>query len=495
VARALDHSLLHQDRRSPASMRTSIPQSASRSWLYLGAILLAATSARLSLGYVYFGFHTGDDVEILQAGFLRALGWPYQAWEIRNLLVSDLFVAPGIAAASALGVDSTRALVWVATLPFVFLASINVWLVYRLSLRWLESDGVALLASALYAFHWLPLGYGSTAYPRTASTTCVLLAALVLWERESPSCRPFLAGGLIAVAWAIRYSEAIFAFPLMAGLWMRERTWRSRVLGCSSFLAGFGALSLFTVGLEDWLTWGKPFGSLVAFARYALVERQASSLVPRQPWYWYLWRLPKWMSLALLPLLWRARRLPGALAVSLYVLLPLLVLSAIHHKQLRYLQGQIPFLMILAAAGGWSLWRGGRRLLVGALVASSLALGLGGLSFLPKKSMAAVVAAEHVAVLPDLRSVCLSQAWAYGGTLYLRGAVEVRNLPYPLSAASLGKALWECPWVALYLEDFQRDPRIPALLGKYHYERRGEYQWGSSKPVLVFQRLPTGASR
>lgn len=44
----------------------------------LGAILLVATLVRLALGFVYFGFLTGDDVEILQAGFLCALGVPEQ---------------------------------------------------------------------------------------------------------------------------------------------------------------------------------------------------------------------------------------------------------------------------------------------------------------------------------------------------------------------------------------------------------------------------------
>lgn len=474
--------------RSPrAPLNTASPRAAARSWLVLGAILFVATAVRLSLGFVYFGFHTGDDVEILQAGFLRALGWPYQPWDIRNLLLSDVLVVPSAALSSALGVTSTRTLIWLASLPFVLLASVNVWLVYRLCLGWLEQEGVAVLASALYAFHWLPLGYGSTVYPRTVSTTCVLVAALALQRRPAPGCRPLLAGCLVAVAWAIRYSEAVFVLPLLAMLWLRESRLRHRVLGCATFLAGFGTLSLVTVGLEDWVTWGRPFASLAALARYTLIEHQASSLVPAQPWYWYLWRSPTLVPLTLWPLLWRARKVPGASLVSLYVLLPLFVLSAIHHKQLRYLQGTIPFLMVLAAAGGWSLWTSGRRRLVSALVVLSLLLGLSGLSFLPKKSMAAVVAADRLQTVPQLDAVCLSQAWAYGGTLYLRG-VGVRDLPYPLSAPLLEERLGDCTWLALYWEDLRRDRRIAALLAQRHYERRDEVEWGWSKPVLVFRR-------
>lgn len=465
------------------------PEPSTRTRLCLGVILVAATVTRLALGFVYFGFHTGDDVEILQAGFLRALGWPYQPWEIRNLLVSDLLVAPAVALASALGVRSTQTLIWLASAPFVLLATINAWLVYRLARLWLRKDGPALLACGLYAFHWLPLAYGSMVYPRTASTTCVLLAALVLWERQSPWWRPWLAGGLVAVAWAIRYSEAIFLLPLLALAWLGERRPRGRALRCASLVAGFAASSLLTVGLEDWLTWGRPFASLVAFARYTLVEGRASSLEPLQPWYWYLWQLPKWLPLTLLPLLWRARKVAGALCVAAFVLLPLLALSAVHHKQLRYLQGILPFLIVLAAAGAWSFWTSGRRPWARALVALSLLLGLSGLSFLGRKSMAAVTAARQLRAAPAPGAVCVSQAWAYGGTLYLGAELQRRELPYPLSAAALERSLEGCLVVALYKADYRRDPAVAALLERSGCTLAGEHRWGRSKPVLVFRRV------
>jgi hypothetical protein len=207
-----------------------LPMKRGRAAFWLGAIVITATVARLALGAVYFGFHTGDDVGILQAGFMRALGWPYQPWEIRNLLVADLLTGPAIALASALGASSTRTLIWLASVPMVVFASLNVWLVYRLAVRWLASEPAGLLASALYACHWLPLGYGSMVYPRTVSTTCVLVAALVLWDRRGgPAGRPFLAGGCLAVAWALRYSEAIFLLPLLTliGLQEKDRAARS----------------------------------------------------------------------------------------------------------------------------------------------------------------------------------------------------------------------------------------------------------------------------
>jgi hypothetical protein len=455
----------------------------------LGAIILLATLVRSSLGFVFFGFHNGDDVEILQAGFLRALGWPYQPWEIRNLLVSDLLAAPAIALASALGVSSTRVLAWSASLPFVVLASLNVWLVYRLAHEWLRSEPPALLAAGLYAFHWLPLGYGSMVYPRTASTTCVLLATLVLWKGRASLWQPVLAGGLVAIAWAIRFSEAVFLLPLLASVWLRGEGLRERVLRCGALVAGFLAVSLLTVGVEDWLTWGRPFASLETFVRYTLVEHRSSSLVPVQPWYLYLWRLPKWLPLTLVPFLWRARRVQGSLQLALYVLVPLLVLSTIQQKQLRYLQGSIPFLILLAAAGASSLWGSGRRRWVAILVALSLLLELHGMRFLTRKSMAAVEAARQLAALPSPpRAICLSQVWAYGGTLYLGRDVGIRELPYPLSGAALGEVLASCPWVGLYQEDHRRDASIAVRLAQQGFAPFGAYRWGRSRPVLVFCR-------
>jgi len=462
-------------------------------------VLLGTTALlRLVLGFIFFGFHTGDDVEILQAGFRRALGWPYQPWDIRNLFLSDVLVAPVIRLAALLGVTSTRTLVWLAGVPFALLASLNAWLVFQLARRWLGRDGPALLAAGLYACHWIPLGYGSTVYPRTASTACILLAAWLLAEAEGGLRRPALAGGLAAVAFAVRYSEAIFLLPLLAALCLEaqgsvQSSIRQRAARCAALLGGFAAACLLTVGVEDWLTWGKPFASLAAFAKFTLVERRSSSLVPSQPWFWYFRRLPKWLPVTLLPLLWRARRVRGALPVALYGVLPLLVLSAIHQKQLRYLQGVIPFLILLAAAGAWSFWEDGKRLRVVLLCALSLALGLRGLHFLSQKSMAAASAAERLSVFRG-QTVALSQSWAYGGTLYLRHEITVLDLPYPLTEQALESTLPQAGWAAVYAEDLRDHPAIPLFFRRHGFTEVARIHWGESKPVVLYRGRPLQAA-
>jgi hypothetical protein len=455
---------------------------------WLAAIVLLTTAARLILGYVFFGFHTGDDVEILEAGFRRALGWPYEPWAIRNLLVSDLLVAPVLRLGAALGIGSVETLVWLGSLPFVALASVNVWLVYRLTLRWCGGSDPAVVAAALYACHWIPLGYGTMVYPRTAAVTAILLAALTLLAPIWSRWRAAGAGGLVAVAWAFRYSEAVFLLPLCAALWLRGGRVRDRVLDGVALGAGFALGSLVTVGLIDALTWGEPFASLLAFADYTLVERQASALEPNQPWYWYLRRLPKWLPLTLLPLLWRARTLRGSLAVALFVVLPLLALSAIHHKTLRYLQGVIPFVTVLGAAGWWLWWREGRRRLAAVLCALSLLLGLSGITFLAKKSMAAVVAARAIAAGGDGGPVALSQAWAYGDDLYLGQGAGIVELGYPLDAGALVERVAGCRWVAFYEKELARSPQVEPLLAEAGFDRFATHRWGRSEPVVVYRR-------
>ncbi len=469
---------LHLPVRQPGSLFLS------RHGLLLG--LAAATLLRLWLGWTFFGFHTGDDVEVLQAGFLRAFGGGYQPWEIRNLLVSDVLVAPLLGLARRLGIESMRVLVWVASWPFVALASLNGWLVYRLGRRWLECEGTAALAGLLYLFHWVPLGYGSMVYPRTASTTCVLLAALALGRGQAAARWQLLAGGLLGVAWAVRYSEALFLLPLALLVALEEDSWRRRLAGWLWLAAGFVAASLVTVGFEDWLRWGRPFASLVAFAHYTLVERQASAAEPVQPWYWYLWRLPKWIAPVLWPLLWSARRLERSWRPALCAAVPLLGLTLVFHKQLRYLQGVVPFVALLAAAGAAVWWRAGQRRWVWALLALYAAVELHALGFLAGKSMAAVVAAESLAGEAAGRELCLEQSWAYGGTLYL-GAAGIKDLERSLAASQLGAAIAGCDWLGLYERDVARQAGWREELTRRGFVLARTVRWGDSEAVTLWR--------
>jgi 4-amino-4-deoxy-L-arabinose transferase-like glycosyltransferase len=463
--------------------------------------VLAATLLRLAVA-AQVGFLTGDDVEVLEAAFVPATGLHYHPWEVRNLLFPRLLVAPVLSLATAVGVRDPFTLVRLAALPFVALSAVSGWLVYRLAAR-LADRWTAALAAAVFSLHWLPLAYGGTVYPRTASTACVLGAALLVTERRegeggtpAPAARMARgmgAGALVALGFADRYSEAIFLAPLLAfALWPRAGTGpRARLALAAGLASGFALGALATVGLADWAFWGRPFASLAAFARFTLVERRSSSLVTRQPLGWYLARVYVWLPPALLPFLFALRRRRGLLLAWLGVVLPLALLSLVHHKELRYLQGSVPFLAILVAAGAVAFWRAGRRRTTVALLAAALLLSLNtARSVLSRRSVAAVAAARALAADPALRTVALSQAWAYGHLLFFGDRVAVVDLATPPEEPELRSALAAggVGALGLYVDDLARAPDLARLTASSGFARAAEYRGWNSKPVALFRR-------
>jgi len=419
---------------------------------------------------------------------MRALGHGYIPWDFRNLFVSDVLISPVLYLASFLGIESVRHLCWIATFPFIALASVNVILVYFLGLRWLSDTRAATLAASLYAFHWIPLGYGSTVYPRTASTTCVLVAVVLIYRARRPMLGYFAAGAAMGVAFTCRYSEAIFLLPMAAMLLVGQSKPTEKLrLGISLGL-GFSAITLVTVGLWDWLTWGRPFSSLVEFAEYTLINREASSLVAIQPWYWYLWRSPKWLPLTVLPMFFRLNTYRWLRAPLLYSALPLLALSLIHHKDMRYLQGITPFVAIAVAGAACGWWGLGRHRAVVSLMVLSLFFGIAIPTFILEKSMAAVEAAESMAADPDASIVALSQAWAYGSRLYLPEGTQVRELGAYPGIADLKRVVPGCQRVALYRDRLEQVPELETWLHNHGFEIAEMIDWGWSRSVVIFRR-------
>lgn len=438
----------------------------------LGRVVILAilsTAVRVWLAHHYYGFETGDDVEIAQEAFRAALGLDYTPWAIRNLFVSQTLVAPVVKLAALLGVSDPFALATIARYPFIVLAGINILLVYFLGRSW-SSERAGFIAAALYSIHWLPLVFGSSLYPRIPGTTFLLLAALA---------GPFTAGWLASLAFAMRYSEIVFLMPLLfrsaaadPPLSYQSGDWRRRT---PKLIAGFAAGVVLFVGLYDWLSWGRPFASLIEFARYTLVERGSSSLMKQQPPWWYIAALPQWLAPPLWPFLWRERR-----KALVFIVLPVIALSLIHHKELRYLQAVIPFAMILAAAGAVAWWNDGRRKLVIALLILALPLQLARIRSIDKRTMAAVDVAR---VMRSADRVAISQEWAYGGKLFLR---NVEELGIPPDVTRLREAVSRVDCVAMYRS--QITPEMRAIVSEAGLTTARGFERARSRPVDLFCR-------
>jgi phosphatidylinositol glycan class B len=405
--------------------------------------------------------------------------------------VPDVVVAPVVWLATRLGINNTRTLIFASSLPFIALTSITIVLAYRLTLRWCSDERAAIVAALLFAMHWIPLGFGSTVYPRTLAAACIVAAALIAdrW--------PFAAGALLGLAFADRFSEIVFVAPVLVMItkhrqeclchttprmeraFLRRFNVAQTLLSVLKVILGATVAIILTVGLYDWLTWGTPFSSFLKFAHLTLIAPDFASRVKYQAPWWYLANLVRWCSPLLLPLLWYARR---SRAIW-FVIIPLIVFSAIEHKELRYLQVMIPFLAI-AAAIGFSELSGAHRRIAIALVAASLVWDLYGMRYFARKSQPAVEAAQWLASNPNVHSVAVSQLWAYGDKLYFGdriGQADLGTPPDGLKGSVAADAL------ALYETDLDVPSRIDRVR-QLGYTPVRTFRDDPARAVVVFMK-------
>jgi len=418
----------------------------------LCALITAVAAIQVFLAIRFYGFLTGDDVEVLLEAFRRAKAWAYQPWDIRNLFVPDILVAPFVWMGGIRG----------AAIPFIALTALTIWLVYWLAFKWSGDERAAIAAALIFALHWIPLGFGSTVYPRNLAMACVVAAALVVdrW--------PFAAGALVGLAFADRFSEIVFLLPIL--IIGKRRMW---------IVAGTIASITVTVGLYDWLTWGSPFSSAIKFAHLTIVEPDFASRVKYQSPLWYLLNVVRWCSPALLPLLWFARKQ----ARWSFIVVPLIALSVVKHKELRYLQVVIPFLAIGAGIGFAILYQRSRKWAVSLLVIALL-WDLHGIRYFRRKSMPAVDAARVLASDPSVHNIAVSQIWAYGGDLYFGKRIAVRELGTP--PRDLDRLIIGADAVSIYETDLDH-PEVIATLRAHGFAPWRTFRDGPARAVIVFR--------
>ncbi|HEV8661505.1 MAG TPA: hypothetical protein VGS96_23140 [Thermoanaerobaculia bacterium] len=476
---------------------------------FLVALVVTTAAAEVWMAWHYFGFLTGDDVEILAEAFRVAVGFKYRAWDIRSVFVPDVIVAPFVWLGAKCGLTDVRTLIVMATLPSIIAQAISTVLIYALALEFVllppgegaaqrrmrgaphpappsrfarrqghplpvgEGHRIARVAAALFALHWIVFGFASTVYPRTIATTCIL-AALSLLVRDASALHAIAAGALCGIAFADRFSEGVFLLPLLIAA-------RKRAVVLA---AAFAVTVALVVGLFDFMTWGEWFGSVRKFAALTLFESDFASRLKHQSAWWYLLNLTRWFSPALLPFLWHARR---ERLLAAFVLIPMTALSLVAHKELRYLHGVIPFAMLLAAIGFGAMRQ--RRTAI-ALVAIGIVWQLYGLRFLTKKSMPAVEAAQMLGADRRISAVTMSQLWAYGDRLYFTDRMAVLDIGTP--PRGLAAAIRGADAVCLYESDLTPDIRATMRAGGFVPLRT--FRYANAREVVVFTRSSSATS-
>jgi hypothetical protein len=239
------------------------------------------------------------------------------------------------------------------------------------------------------------------------------------------------AGLLIGVGAALRFSEVVFIAPAAADLALQRR-YREM----SACVATFAVAAAACIGVADALYWGDPFFSLNSAFTYTVVDRLSSR--GYEPVLHYLMSLNEWTSVpvfvcAIAGCFGRWRR------IALWWVVPMAILSALPHKEARYLVPVLPFYCISAAFGVGRLARlvatglpfRGRvpaqwaALWLLVLFGSALVFEIGGFRF--RKSSDGIVAARHIRSVGCSGAVAFEQSWRAGGRLYLRPC-EVRDI-------------------------------------------------------------------
>jgi hypothetical protein len=401
----------HLSQRTCRQLSDFVSQSSERraARLVIGIIVISCLVKAL-YAWRYYGFYSGDDVEIHEMVFAAVLDWDWQAWSLRSAFYPMVFLYPAVAMAQRLGVEESALLVYVGRLVVVGFSGVNIWLVFKVASRAFASVPVGILAALFLALNKLHASFATTVFPRTVSTTFVLLAVWFLLDRPSKRLSVGLAGIALGAAAAVRFSEAIFIMPALIHLVLDKRS-RDALLLTGSFLA----TASLVVGVSDAIYWGEPFSSAKNITAYTL---SWSTTRGHQPFYHYFTTVQSWSDWLTIGLVLVSLKLvPSRLA--LWAFLPLLLLSLLPHKESRYLLPAVPFFVMLAAAVFWHLLkeaRGARSTLILVLLVGMVLMEVTFLRF--RSSEGAVDAARYVASRPHATGVVV-QRWTSGGRLYL----------------------------------------------------------------------------
>ncbi|MGD0835285.1 MAG: arabinofuranosidase catalytic domain-containing protein [Polyangia bacterium] len=330
-------------------------------------------SAAVLLPRAYLALHDQgviwpDEIfQTLEQGHRLAFGYGFVPWEFRDGARSWLL--PGIVggvmkALAAGGMHSGSSLTAGTKLVFAGLATLAFYPVLRMAYAW---GGIlaALLCGAVACAFPANLIYSSRAMSEVASAPFLTWGLWLLWpwgmghagRAAAVLARPGRVGRMRTdwlLLWAgvslgfcalLRYQNAM----LVPAVLLIVATRRS--LRVAALVAVGAVLVLLFGGWLDWVTWGKPFHSLVVYVRFNLLEHGASAWGIANRWF-YLRTLLETDGAAVLVL--AAGFVAGLRRTWPVGVLALIFLGAhtlIPHKELRFLYPVLPLFVLCSAVG------------------------------------------------------------------------------------------------------------------------------------------------
>jgi hypothetical protein len=398
-----------------AEASTKGQQAIAAVWL-VAAVSLAL---RLTNAVSHPGFLTGDDIEIHEMTFNALFGRHWPIWELRSPLYPMVFIYPVQRLLLATGETGTAALVAGARAWVALMSTAMIWLVYAATMKVARGQVTALIAAVLFAVSHLYLSLASSELPQPIAAIFVLAAFCLLLDRGA--ARAAFAGALLGVGGSLRFGEFVFFVPAVAQLAFERRRSELVIVLASGALAA--AVSL---GVADWAYWGAPFFSLQHMLDFTLVQQQSSRGF-QPPWYYVLntdhWTNPVFIAASLYSLTTSEKRpaLWGWAAIA--------ALSALPHKESRYVIAALPFICISTALAirDIALRRAVPRLTAVTILLLALAAGYEVSGWHARRTDSAVAVARQVAD-DHPRSVAAQQAWQFGDRLYWRDVPVVIDL-------------------------------------------------------------------
>jgi 4-amino-4-deoxy-L-arabinose transferase-like glycosyltransferase len=340
------------------------------------ALLVGALALRLVLWNGAVGFEQGDPLEYVNIAYKLAFGIGIEWWDLRPLLLSLLYV-PVLYVAQWWPDPTGEAMVKALRLTSVLFGVGVVGLTYLLG-RQLGGEGVGLGAGLLVAVNPVVNRMSVSTFAELPSTFFILLSLWLLLRSvraEAGQARwmAFGAGLAIGLGCMIRYQAIFYLLPV--GLWVtvvalvraaggpidRLRAALDPRSWSGALAVGFGGgllLAVLVQGLIELIAYGRPFHSLLASFEYNVTSGLAPVEFGQEPFDWFLRQTPSWLGLMTailaaigLSALVRGRSVAGWRLVALTCLTMLLALSALPHKEERFMSQVVPLLALLAAQG------------------------------------------------------------------------------------------------------------------------------------------------
>jgi len=465
------------------------------------AIAIIATSVTLKILNIWFhyGFFNGDDVEVHIMTLSELFNMNIPIWTLRNPVFPMTFIFPAQAAIKALGVTDPFYFVATGRIVCTLISIVSCLLVYRIATQEFKAHAAGLLALFFFAFSRLHIDFSASEEPRTVSTCFVLLSALLLMQNQGRTKSVVASGISLAVGASLRFSELIFIAPAVLFLVSRKQT-RDSILFLFVFIASAGAI----FALSDFLYWGTPFYSLWNIVDYTLVKGLSSR--GYQPFYHYLTHLDTWTNYCFFTLFLFSFKLFKSRLV-LFVVIPLIILSALPHKEARYLIPLFPFVTILTGGAIWRLLENshasprnpsaGRLTILPSILLLFLLVGsflyeAGGFRF--RRSESAVDVARFLRQQSNVTSVAIEQPWKTGQEIYIPMSTTIEDIPPDSLFTKTGHGgtplIESVQYIAMEQKTIERLGYEDSILRKGFMEvrfsdctsRQGEYRLFARKP-------------